>query len=180
PEPSKSDLLIGGGAAGGMMAESDRRAWRSLVISPDGTLAACVLDAGWSPKATMPNRIALCDARTGKVIRRWGDGGKQTRGYEVMALSPDGRLLATTEGNDVHLWEVVTGKEVRACRGHRNEVHAMAFSGNGRRLASAGTDATTVIWDLSAPTQGDGDPSAWWAELVNEDSAKAYPAVWRL
>ena len=56
----------------------------------------------------------------------------------------------------------------------------MAFSGNGRRLASAGTDATTVIWDLSAPTQGDGDPSAWWAELLNEDSAKAYPAVWRL
>ncbi|HKA05698.1 MAG TPA: hypothetical protein VKD71_00480, partial [Gemmataceae bacterium] len=144
PEPIKGNSQIGI-AGGAMMSESDRRAWRSLVVSPDGTLAACVLDAGWSPKATIPNRIALCDARTGKIIRRWGDSGKQSRGYEVMAFSPDGRLLATSEGNDIHLWEAATGKEVRSYRGHRNEVHAMAFSANGRRLASSGTDSTTVI-----------------------------------
>ena len=180
PEPSKSDLQMGIGGAGGVMRESDRRAWRSLVVSPDGTLAACVLDAGWGPKATMRDRIALCDARTGNIIRRWGDSGKQSRGYEVMAFSPDGRLLATSEGNDIHLWEAATGKEVRSYRGHRNEVHAMAFSANGRRLASSGTDATTVIWELSAATQGNADPAALWAELLNDDAAKAYPAVWRL
>jgi WD40 repeat protein len=179
PEPIKGNAQIGI-AGGAMMSESDRRAWRSLVISPDGTLAACVLDAGWSPKATIRDRIALCDARTGKVIRRWADSGKQSRGYEVTAFSPDGRLLATSEGNDIHLWEVATGKEVRAYRGHRNEVHAMAFSANGRRLASSGSDATTVIWDLSAPNEGSADAAARWTELLNEDAAKAYPAVWRL
>ncbi|HKA08108.1 MAG TPA: WD40 repeat domain-containing protein, partial [Gemmataceae bacterium] len=65
-------------------------------------------------------------------------------------------------------------------RGHRNEVHAMAFSANGRRLASSGTDSTTVIWDLSAPAQGSADAAALWPELLSEDSTKAYPAVWRL
>jgi phage FluMu protein gp41 len=97
-----------------------------------------------------------------------------------MAFSSDGRLLATSEGHDVHLWEVATGKTVRSYRGHRNEVQALAFSGNGRRLASTSSDTTTVIWDLSASPTGDSDATGWWAELLNEDAAKGYAAVWRL
>ncbi|HKB01644.1 MAG TPA: sigma-70 family RNA polymerase sigma factor [Gemmataceae bacterium] len=179
PEPlgSKQRLAIVG-PDGVMHREEDRLAWRTLVVSPDGALAACILSAGWGPSATMKDRIALCDGRTGKAIRRWGDSGKQSRGYEAMAFSPDSRLLASADGYDVHIWEVATGKEVRACRGHRNEIENLAFSGNGRRLASASHDSTVLIWDLSAPKGG--DPAEWWADLLSEDAARGYVAVWRL
>jgi len=179
PEPSKTNLgagVVGGG--GGFMQESDRLAWRTILVSPDGSLAACVLSAGWGPDARLPDRLALCDTRTGKVIRRWGDSGRQSNGYEVLAFSPDGRLLASSEKYDVHVWEVATGKKVRTFRGHRNEIESLSFSGNGRRLASAAHDSTVLVWDLSGPSKG--DPADGWADLASDDPATAYAAVGRL
>src|SRR5262249_1079354 len=68
PLPNKSGVMIGGG--GRAMREEDRVAWRTLSIWPDGDLAACVLSGGLISRERVENRIALCDAKTGKVIRR--------------------------------------------------------------------------------------------------------------
>jgi WD40 repeat protein len=174
-EPSKTNMGIGAVGGGGVMMEADRRAWRSLVVSPDGSLAACILDAGWGPDAKIPDRIVLCDARTGKAIRRWGDSGRQSRGLEKLAFSPDGRLLASSDGYDVHVWEVGTGKEVRTLRGHRSEIEALAFSGNGRRLASASWDSTVLVWDVCPPWKG--EVADLWGVLASPDPAVARAAV---
>src|SRR5262249_28456543 len=177
-ELSKTNMGIGAVGGGGVMMEADRRPWRSFVVSPDGALVACVLDAGWAPGAKIPHRIVLCDARTGKAIRRWGDSGRQSHGYEKLAFSPDGRLLASSDGYDIHVWEVGTGTEVRTLRGHRSEIEALAFSGNGRRLASASWDSTVLVWDVCPQTKG--EPTDAWADLASADSAVGWAAVGRL
>jgi RNA polymerase sigma factor (sigma-70 family) len=177
-ELSKTNMGIGAVGGGGVMMEADRRPWRSFVVSPDGTLVACVLDAGWAPDAKIPDRIVLCDARTGKAIRRCGDSGRQSRGYEKLIFSPDGRLLASSDGYDIHIWEVGTGKEVRTLRGHRSEIEALAFSGNGRRLASASGDSTVLVWDVCPQTKG--EPSDAWADLASADPAIGWATVRRM
>jgi WD40 repeat protein len=178
PEPSKTNMGIGVAGGGGVMMEADRRPWRSLIVTPDGSLAACILDAGWGTDAKIPDRIVLCDARTGKAIRRWGDSGRQSRGYEKLAFSRDGRLLASSDGYDIHIWEVGTGKEVRVLRGHRSEIEALAFSGNSRRLASASWDSTVLVWDVCPQTKV--EPTDAWADLASADPAVGWAAVGRL
>jgi RNA polymerase sigma factor (sigma-70 family) len=171
------------------VTDDDRLAWRALTVSPDGTTAACILAGGDFREPRVPDRIVLCEARTGKVIRRWSDSGQASRWWEQLAFSRDGRLLTSSDGKVVHVWEVATGKEVCTFRGHRGEVQSLAFSANGRRLASASTDSTVLIWDLplalgcaGTRTVGSGEKevTAWWADLAGADAARAQAAIWRL
>jgi WD40 repeat protein len=136
-------------AVGGQpVKEEDRAWWRALAISPDGTMAACILYGGHYGGPAVEDRMVLCDAKSGKVSRRWNDSGKPSRWLEQIVFSPDGKLLASSDGDTIHLWEVATGKEVRTFQGHRGEIESLAFSGNGRRLASSSTDSTVLLWDL--------------------------------
>jgi RNA polymerase sigma factor (sigma-70 family) len=152
-------------------------AWRALAMAPDASIGCCVLSGGFGSQP-MPERLMVFDGRTGKPLRRWADSGKAGSSSEVLAFSPDGRLIASSDLADVHLWEAATGKKVRTFRGHRNEMESLTFSANGRRLASGSWDGTVLVWDLSAPARG--EPADWWADLASPDAATAYAAVWRI
>jgi WD40 repeat protein len=65
-------------------------------------------------------------------------------------LSPDCRLLATTgwDGAGIHLWDLATGNERHRLRGHEGPATPLAFSRDGKTLAS--TDSTTLrLWDVA-------------------------------
>jgi RNA polymerase sigma factor (sigma-70 family) len=180
PLPSRSGEI----AVGGVPVTDDQRiAWRVASVSPDGRLFACLLGGGGFDRSRQKNRIALCDARTGQVLRRWGDSGLPSRSWEQLAFSPDGRLLASSDGSVIHLWEVATDKEVCTFRGHRGEVETLAFRADGRRLVSGSYDSTSLIWDV-VPALGKPGPvedvAGAWADLAGDDVRRAQAAVWRL
>jgi WD40 repeat protein len=72
------------------------------------------------------------------------------------AFSPDGRLALTGLTKDrapaALLWEVPPGVRARALPGTRGAVTAVHFSGDGKRLVTAGRDRTAQVWDAAALT----------------------------
>jgi hypothetical protein len=89
----------------------------------------------------------------------------------------------------VKLWEVASGKERRRYQGHRFHVLTLAFSPDGRRLASGSLDNTALLWDetgLSTEQQSSGTTlspeamAALWSDLASDDATRAYQAIWSL
>jgi RNA polymerase sigma factor (sigma-70 family) len=154
--------------------------WRMASLSPQGDVIAAIRTEFVSPAG----RIVLYNARTGKVLRRWNDSGKMTFSWsEQLAFSPDGSLLASSDRDIFHLWEVATGKEIRTFRGHRGVIEFLAFSHDDRRLASASWDSTVLIWDATGSPgrlTTDAALEEAWQALTRDDAKRAHDRVWAL
>jgi dipeptidyl aminopeptidase/acylaminoacyl peptidase len=68
-------------------------------------------------------------------------------------FSPDGTLLAAESGNTVRLWDVATWRDVAALKEGKAEVFRLAFSPEGRLLATGAADGTLQLWDVAQKRQ---------------------------
>jgi WD40 repeat protein len=50
----------------------------------------------------------------------------------------------------VRIWNMLCGKLVANLKGHEGPILAVAISPDGRYAATAATDTTALLWDLTA------------------------------
>jgi serine/threonine protein kinase len=112
--------------------------WLYPVFLPDGKGLACwTFDAG---------RITLCELPPGHKRVSWRAHPDKIEG---LAVSPDGRFLASVGGDVGKLWRVADQKEVARLVGHQGTVYMACFAPDGKHVATAGFDDSTVrIWNL--------------------------------
>jgi RNA polymerase sigma factor (sigma-70 family) len=135
----------------------------SVAFSPDGkTLASGSLRYADQPndgQATVPytDEIKLWDVASGKnTLTLGGEAGV----VQSVAFSPDGKTLASGSlrfgdtpqqfSGEVVLWDVEGGKRTAVLKGHTNTVLAVAFSPDGKTLASGCGDGTIKLWDVAS------------------------------
>ena len=72
----------------------------------------------------------------------------------ALTFSPCGRYLASgswwtgTEKVSIRLWDVTTGKNIAVFWGHPTDIQDLAFSPDGKILASGSYDGTILLWDM--------------------------------
>jgi WD40 repeat protein/serine/threonine protein kinase len=112
----------------------------SFAFSPDGKL---LVGASAGPVTL------VWDRATGREVARLSPGLRAR-------FSPDGALLATTNGRNVLLWDVATWQNAGELRGtganeraSNSALFGLAFSPDGRMLASSDFEGTLLLWDMA-------------------------------
>ncbi len=68
-------------------------------------------------------------------------------GVNSVAFSADSKTLATGS-NDARLWDVSTGQQTAAFKGHSKSVVSVAISADGAKLATGSFDKSAKLWDI--------------------------------
>jgi WD40 repeat protein len=94
--------------------------------------------------------VRIWDVATGQV-RMALTSRNQTDNFgfvTVVAFSPDGTTLAGNEKGAVHLWDAITGEERATLTDHTHNLVSLAFSPDGKTLATGCFDGTLLLWDI--------------------------------
>ncbi|MGH7226436.1 MAG: WD40 repeat domain-containing protein, partial [Gemmataceae bacterium] len=151
--------------------------WSSFAVSPDG-------------------RRLVAQCYGGDPMEVWDLTAKnqpshftQLPGIDRLLFSPDGRtlVLGDTHSGRLTLWETLSERVRGELSGHLGAISCLAFSPDGKHLATASEDTSILIWDMrrspsedvSAPLQ-DGELETLWRHLGERDARRAYRAVLRL
>jgi len=79
-----------------------------------------------------------------KPLMHFGLGELRCAAYSP---NPDVPLIATGGAIGVVLWDASTGQEIRTFAGHTGGVYSVAFSPEGSRGLTGGSDGLTFLWD---------------------------------
>ncbi len=119
---------------------------QSVAYSPDGKRLAGAIRNG---------SIIIWDAASGQ--KSLSIQANQDHSIAV-AFSPDGRTLATGGSDDARvsdkpiygakLWDATSGKQLSTFVGHASRILAVAFSPDGKLLATSSSDRMVKLWNV--------------------------------
>lgn len=122
-----------------------------IALTPDGKYAVT---------ASTDKTVRVWDIVTGETVRvfRLAIGPGLVGSIQGMAVSPDGQTVAaggidtglSKPGAAILLLDMQTGKVLKTLKGHENAIGPLAFSSDGKKLASGGTgDRAVAVWDVA-------------------------------
>ena len=112
---------------------------RNISFSPDGSTLATIRDN--------MSGIKLLDTESGKLKKSLMMQFGLSLGIKIVLFSPDGATLASNDYKRLLLWDVVTGK-YRTLEEHAESIEGLAFSPDGRTIATGSMDQTIILWDV--------------------------------
>jgi WD40 repeat protein len=155
-QPAGRLLAVGGSRRSGVGTLSlwewhERRQSRSLE-GHEGCINALAFseDGSILTSADVAGVVKVWDVPAGRELASW-DAGRPGNAVKAMALSPDGKVLATAghlEG-EVGLWDAPGGRPRDRLRANGAGVNGLAFSPDGRLLALANLDGSADIFDVA-------------------------------
>jgi WD40 repeat protein len=185
PTGQVHDLRVWEAATGkSLWHVEEAKAWlQGLAFSPNGKVLAAMDPFG---------AVVYYEAASGRELRRQA-AQPGTNNASMLTFSPDGRLLAiaaydlNARTSHLRLYEVASGTMRHEFNGHDSNVTALAFSADGKRLATGGNDTTILLWDLTGDTDevAKGKPTAeelgrLWEALNDADGRAAFKAMRRM
>jgi eukaryotic-like serine/threonine-protein kinase len=122
----------------------------AVQLSPDGRH----LYMARSDSANSRYSIQCVDLTTGQQV--WENEPHRDKGLTALALSADGRLLASGSGYEdpaIRVWDASNGRFLVRLDGHTAWVNELVFGGTGGQLISAAADQTIRFWDTNNWTE---------------------------
>ncbi len=162
-------------------------------FSADGALAASGAEKLMKVQGVeciAPDGVYVWETATGKIVARL----KTTSWVAQTVFHPNNCLIATNDLDGIQLRDVRSGEvvarfplpeSIRAGRTPGSFASCLAFTRDGRRLATGLPDSTILLWDVPEPMSPRAKASmkeleSLWTDLADADADKAWRAVWQM
>jgi WD40 repeat protein len=118
------------------------------VLPHDGAVTALALASDGARLASGDARggLKLWSVREGRAIAEVPTVTAQP--VAALAFTPDGRILASAQGESIRLWAIPDARPLATLDGHVAAVRALAFAPDGRTLASVSDDRSVKLWSM--------------------------------
>ncbi len=109
----------------------------AVAFSPDGKFVAT---------GSADQTARVWDATTGEEVAKLNRDGA----VNFVAFTPDGKFVVTADEKTARVWDAIAGKEVAKLDRDGGTRSIIAFSADGKFVATASFDKTARLWDVNA------------------------------
>ncbi|MFX1506811.1 MAG: WD40 repeat domain-containing protein [Promethearchaeota archaeon] len=120
----------------------DKSEFSPIAITPTG---------GYFIRGSNDGKLKEFEIFGGELMRVFGD--HKGEGVTTLAISSDGKLVASASNKVVYVWDYRTGVLLQCLKGHQDHVNVLVFDPNGDYLVSGSSgyeanECAINVWDL--------------------------------